>query len=326
MQSVNSGVSESNVNSELHKTIKRIYYDPADPGSFGGVDRLFRRVKEKLNENKTGNIDITRSDIKKFLTDQASYSLHRPAKKSFQRNPTRVSGIDQQWQADLADMQGLSRFNRGNRYILTVIDVFSKYAWAIPIKSKSSSDLKQAFENLFEKRAKSRLPSRLQTDKGKEFLNKPVQEMFHKHDIEHFTTWSDMKAAIVERFNRTLKSRLWQYFSAKQTRTYIDVLDDIVAAYNNSFHRSIQMTPRQASEKQNEQSVWTQLYCLPSSSSRGGGGGGGGEAQLASKGGNEEGAARRPHRGLHARHPRKSIESQLPLKKGQMVRISKVKF
>jgi len=105
--------------------LKEIYYDPNDPGSYGGVEKLYRRAKE------VGERNITRKDVKQFLTDQHSYSLHKPARRNFTRNPTYVKGIDQQWQPDLADMQGLKKENDHYGYIMTVIDVFSKKGWAI---------------------------------------------------------------------------------------------------------------------------------------------------------------------------------------------------
>ena len=100
--------------------VKEEYYDTNDPSSYVGVDRLFRRGKE------IGIKGLTRDKVKKFLANQQSYSLHKPARRQFSRNPTYVRGIDHQWQADLADMQGLSRDNSGYKYIMTVIDLFSK--------------------------------------------------------------------------------------------------------------------------------------------------------------------------------------------------------
>ena len=108
-------------------------------------------------------------------------------------------------------MQALSRVNHGIRYLMTCIDVFSKYAWVVPVKSNSASEITEAFRNLLENLAYPRVPKRLQSDKGKEFLNKNVREYLQQNGIEHFTTWSDQKAAVVERFNRTLKTRIWQY-------------------------------------------------------------------------------------------------------------------
>ena len=122
-----------------------------------------------------------------------------------------VGSIDKQWQADLADMQCLSKNNDGYKYLLTVIDCFSKYAWAIPIKEKSAASLLKAFKHLFEKQAFPRKPNRLQTDKGKEFVNKQVQAYLKEQAIRHFASESDQKAAMVERFNRTLKGRMWKY-------------------------------------------------------------------------------------------------------------------
>ena len=109
------------------------------------------------------------------LGRQASYSLHKPSRKNFKRNQTVVGGIDQQWQADLADMQALSTRNKGTKFILTFIDVFSKYAWAIPVKNKGGPEMKNAFELLFQM-SKRPKPDKLQTDSGKEFLNKEVQK------------------------------------------------------------------------------------------------------------------------------------------------------
>ena len=141
-----------------------------------------------------------------------SYTLHRQARRRFPRNPTHVAGVDDQWQADLVDMQALSRENNGTKYLLTCIDVFSKYAWVVPIRDKSAGVELEALKDLLQQAAPRR-PHRFQTDKGREFLNTQVQDFLRSHapsPIEHFSTWSDMKAAVVERFNRSLKTLKWQ--------------------------------------------------------------------------------------------------------------------
>mgnify|MGYP000140966385 FL=1 len=120
--------------SDIEKKLAEIYYDPKNSGSFGGINRLLIAAQE-------AGLKVDQKQVKKFLTKQASYSLHKPARKNFTRNPTIVKGIDDQWQVDLADMQSLSRFNYGYKYILTVIDVFSKFAWAVPVKTKSTNDV-----------------------------------------------------------------------------------------------------------------------------------------------------------------------------------------
>ena len=160
------------------------------------------------------------------------------------------------WQADLCDMREFAATNDQHKFILTVIDVFSKYAWAIPLKDKSAQSIKHAFEDIF----KERIPDNLQTDKGKEFVNATVQALFKAHDINFYTTQNpDVKAAVVERFNRTLKTYMWRYFTHKQTRTYVDVLADLVYAYNHRIHSVIKMAPADVTEEVSRQ-VYFNLY------------------------------------------------------------------
>ena len=233
------------------KRLREIYYDPAGVGAYGGESRL-------LNEARRRGIKVTRAAVRTFLTDQHAYSLHKPVRKTFKRNKTCVSGIDKQWQADLADMQGVSADNGGMRFMLTCIDVFSKYAWVIPIKDKTANTMVIAFKRLFTMSA-PRKPARLQTDKGSEFLCKPVQTLLQSYNIQHFASDSDQKAAVVERFNRTIKTRIWTYFTAKRTRKYVDILPKFVDAYNRSYHRSIGMAPVEVSVE-NENRIWRRLY------------------------------------------------------------------
>ena len=127
---------------------------------------------------------------------EQAYTLHRPARRHFVRNHTYVAGIDVQWQADLSDMQTLFRQNQGQLYMLTVIDVFSKFAWVIPVKSKDASSISDAFRAVLNE-AKFRKLRRLQTDKGKEFFNKDFATLMKKHGIWQVASESDLKAAVV---------------------------------------------------------------------------------------------------------------------------------
>ena len=112
----------------MDERLKELYYSVDDTGSYGGVERLYRRAMEDQVPH------ITRNAVREFLSRQRAYTLHKSAKRCFPRNRIYVGSIDKQWQADLADMVGLQREYNGNRYILTVIDVFSKYAWSVPVK------------------------------------------------------------------------------------------------------------------------------------------------------------------------------------------------
>ena len=222
-----------------------VYYDPVSPGSFGGRNRLKRTVG--------------RGRVKEWLESQDTYTLHKPVRYNFPRRRVIVSGIDDQWQADLVDLQSLSRFNADVRYLLTVIDVLSKFAWVRPLKNKTGSVLVQAFSSILEE--SGRRPRKLQTDKGSEFVCRPFQTFLKDQGICFFTTENeDTKASVVERFNRTLKSRMWRYFTRMRGRgAYLNVLQDLVAAYNRSYHRSIRTEPISVTA-QNSHSVWHVLY------------------------------------------------------------------
>ena len=138
-------------------------------------------------------------------------------------------------------MSSKAKYNDGYTFILTCIDCFSKYAWAIPIMSKHGTEIVESLKRIF--RTSDRKPKRLQTDKGKEFLNTKVLRFLQENDIQLFTTESDKKAIIVERLNRTMKGRMYTYFTANNTYRYIDVLQSLVDGYNNTYHRSIKMKP-----------------------------------------------------------------------------------
>ena len=208
------------------------YYDPKHPGSFAGATSFQRHGPFK---NK---------DVKTWLSEQDAYTLHKPIRLVFRRRKTFTVGINDLWQADLVDLSALAKFNDKYKYILTCIDVFSKYAWALPLKSKTGADLTEAFSSLLV----DRHPAHLQTDKGTEFLNKKFQSMLRGNEIRFYTTENnDTKASVAERFNRTLKTKMWKYYTYKNTYRYIDVLQDLLHSYNNTYHRSIGMTPSEVS-------------------------------------------------------------------------------
>ena len=141
-----------------------------------------------------------------------------------------MGGIDHQFQADLVDVKSLKKYNSGYTFILTCFDVFSKFAWAIPLKDKTGRSLVEAFRNIF---AQGRKPLRLQTDKGTEFRNNTFQSFLKSEKVDFFVTENnDVKASIVERFNSTLKERLWRYFTRKIILRYAEVLPSLIRSYN----------------------------------------------------------------------------------------------
>ena len=121
------------------KALSKIHHDPKDPGSLYGVERLLQRARQLHVQG------VTRKTVKEYLKSEQAYTLHKPARRRFIRDHTYVAGIDAQWQADLADLQSIARQNGGIEYLLTVIDVFSKFAWAVPVHSKDAKTITAAF-------------------------------------------------------------------------------------------------------------------------------------------------------------------------------------
>ena len=184
-------------------------------------------------------------------TSTLADELHKPVRKKFKRRRVLVGGIDEIWAADLADMKAFSKDNRDVTYILCVIDIFSKYGWLVPLKDKTGKSVASVLRTIFEERK----PEKMWVDKGKEFYNKDVKDL-----IELYSTENEEKSSVVERWIRTMKERMWKYFTDNNTNVYIDILPDLVEDYNNTKHSSIKMTPVEASMKKNELTVWRNLY------------------------------------------------------------------
>ena len=238
---------------DLPSVLHRLYYDPESPVAFAGIQQLYReakRIHPKL---------VRKQDVVDWIQEQSTYTLHKPIKRKFRRSRTIVSTMDEQWQGDLADVSSMKDWNDKNTFLLCVIDVFSKYAWVEPLKNKTSKEMIRGFGAIL-KRAKGRKPRRFQTDKGKEFLNKEFQKMLKEEDIHFFTTHNtETKASIVERFQRTLKGRMWKYFTHQKTRRYVEVLPRLVKGYNSTKHSTIGRAPRDVTH-QNVLDVWLYAY------------------------------------------------------------------
>jgi hypothetical protein len=172
--------------------------------------------------------------------------------RNFRTRRVRVGGIDQIWAADLIDMQAFARDNDGVKYLLTVIDVFSKYGWIVPLHDKSGKSTADGFMKILRG---GRRPAKVWVDKGKEFYNKNVKNL-----VELYSTENEEKSCIAERWVRTMKDKMFKYFTANSTRRYIDVLDEMVSNYNQTRHSSIKMSPAKASMKTNEKTVFMNLY------------------------------------------------------------------
>ncbi len=232
-------------NKQPQTKLREAFYTPDGAGSFSG--NLTSLSKE------TG---ATKKEVRAWLTQQKVYNLHQLARKRFPTRRYLVRGLDSQWQADLVEMQAHERINDGHRYILTVVDVFSRYAWTRAVKRKTGPIVAEALESILQQ---GRKPIYLQTDQGLEFYNTSVKNMLKEYNVELFSVYSQHKAALVERFNRTLKGKMYRAFTHFGNYKWLDILPKLTESYNKSEHRSIGMAPVMVT-KDNETDVWIQQY------------------------------------------------------------------
>ena len=155
------------------------------------------------------------------------------------------------------EMGKFSKWNNGVRYLLMVIDVFSKFGWTEPLKNKKGETVVKAFKNILKT---GRKPQNLWTDNGVEFYNNNFKKLLEEEGINLYSTQNEEKSRVVEQWNRTIKNRVWKYFTASNSTVYVDQLPVVVDKYNKSKHRSIKMTPEEASGKENEDRVYLNLF------------------------------------------------------------------
>lgn len=191
------------------------------------------------------------SDKKRQVVNE----IHKPARINFKRRKVIIKGLSDLFQADLVEMIPYAKENNGYKYILITINCFSKFVWASPLKSKAGSEVAQAMEKVFTKQC----PKNLQTDMGGEFFNKHFEKLTKKYKVNHYSVFSEKKASIVERVNRTLKNLMWKEFSMQGNYCWINLLKQIVKKYNNTKHRTIGMRPSEVTKK-NEQELLKTAY------------------------------------------------------------------
>ena len=162
-------------------TPQQRYYDPKRVGSYGGIAALRSVISEQ--------------NVKRCLSEQDAYTLHKPVRRRFKRRCVVVGGPNQQWQADLVDMSRLKEANVGITFLLTVIDVFSKLVWCVPVKNKSAASFVAAFTRLLG----DRTPNTLQTDKGTEFLNGSLHKLLKEYGVHHFVTHNEKRMLALSR-------------------------------------------------------------------------------------------------------------------------------
>ena len=176
-------------------------------------------------------------DSSSILADE----LHKPVIKKFNKKKVYSQFKDNIWGVDLADMQSLSRKNKGIKYLLCAIDLYSKYAFVIPLKDKKGISIVNAFDKI--KKQSERKPNKIWVDQGSELYNNNFKKWLSDNDIIMYSMYNEGKSVVAERFIRTLKNELYKHMTATDKNVYYDVLDDLVNKYNNTKHSTIKMKP-----------------------------------------------------------------------------------
>ena len=209
--------------------LRKIYTDLKNPASFSLPYCLYAEAK-KINSK------IKLQDVMDWLETQKSYTLHRQIKTKFRRRKVLTRGVQYQYQVDLVNYSKLKRDNSSYTFVLSIIDCFSRLAFAIPIKRKTGEEVAAALRRAFDHMGNLK---KLQMDQGKEFYNWHVKELLQECSVHHFSTFQDVKAQIVECFNCTLREAILQYMTDRQSLRYVEALPDFLYGYNNRPHSAI---------------------------------------------------------------------------------------
>ena len=179
------------------------------------------------------------------MTDrkQLALEIHKPIRHKFPRRKVMVSGIDSIWASDLVEMNP----ERGFKYILTIVDVFSKFGFAIPLKSKTGIEMTETFQKILNE--SGRIPKKIWSDKGKEYYNKIFLKFLKDHNVELYSVESEIKCSVAERFNRTLKEMMYRKFTELESRKWVKLLPELVDEYNNRYHSTIKILPSKVQRK-----------------------------------------------------------------------------
>ena len=214
------------------KVLRDKAYDIASNPEYDGYQRGLASMVYKFFDKKSTGSGIASSSI---LADE----LHKPVIKKFNKRKVYSQFKDNIWEVDLADMQSLSRKNKGIKYLLCGIDLYSKYALAIPLKDKKGISIVNAFYKIIKQ--SNRKPNEIWIDQGGEFYNNVFKKWLSDNDIIMYSTYNEGKSVVAERFIRTLKNKLYKHMTATGKNVYYHLLDDIVNKYNNTKHSTIKI-------------------------------------------------------------------------------------
>ena len=223
---------------EADKVLKDKAYDVASNPKYDGCQRGLASMVYKFFDKKSIGSGFKKlKNSSSILADE----LHKPIIKKFDKRKVYSQFKDNIWEVDLADMQSLSRKNKGIKYLLYVTDLYSKYAFVIPLKDKKGISIANAFNKIIKQ--SNRKPNKIWVDQGGEFYNNVFEKWLSDNDIDIYSMYNEGKSVVTGRFIRTLKNKLYKHMTATGKNIYYNVLDDVVNTYNNTKHSTIKMKP-----------------------------------------------------------------------------------
>jgi hypothetical protein len=285
--------SESEKSREQSKVIDMYltanYYDTSKPASYSGLNKLWSAIQKNEDRPKS----ITRRNVEKWLEVQQVHRIHKTPKRHFKTESIIMGQVDEQWDGDLISMIPQSRQNKGFKYIALFVDLFSKYIWLEPLKTKQGKEVTQVVKKVF---TEGRKPQVLRTDQGNgdcvnqlngqcssistqtmkwllcifpifqfflligtEFKNKILKLYLDEEGVKHYFAYSPYHANYAERCVRTVKSRLFKHFTKTETVNWLSVLDDMADSLNSTVHSTTKMAPKDISIK-DEREVYEKVY------------------------------------------------------------------
>lgn len=237
------------------KIVLDIYHDLSKAGSYSGPDKIHAILKSR------GVNDIGVYKVRQIIQNEDSYGLQQPIRRKFKRLQVRVTEIDEQFALDLIDLTTLSKYNDSFKYVLVVMDVFSRFLWARKLKTKNADEVLKALKDIFQHT--DRRPKKIYSDKGGEFCNAKMKRYLRQEGIKQYTSQNETKVAHIERLIKTLKNMMYRHFTKQRSYRYVDKLQSFVDSYNATPHRSLNNTPPNKVDKSNETRLWAYMYLKP---------------------------------------------------------------
>ena len=237
---------------KIDQYLESKYYDISKPGSYMGANTFWISIKKDKQLPEGTNLSV----VKAWLDKQETFNLHRQPKRNFKTEQIIVGQVNQQWDGDLLVLTNYAKFNKGYGYIMVLIDLFSRFVFLEPLKTKGTKDVVAALKDVFEG---GRIPQVLRSDQGKEWLGKGVKDYLESKKVKQYIAYGAYHASYAERCIRVVKKKLFRHFSRNKTYEWVSILDQLADSLNATVHSVLKMAPKEVSVK-NEQEIYERVY------------------------------------------------------------------